>query len=194
MKDGKLAYVCSPYAGDIEYNIRMTIEYCRYAAGCSVIPLAPHLLMPRFLCEANPQERELGIQMGLRFLAVCSELWVFGSRISEGMGREIAEAERMGIPIRHVDESDIIRGVKDMRKYGIWAKRSAASVCGAAEAWLKSDGRPLTFDSYEEAAAKAESLIKNIGTPNVSYYPKELSQDLGQGPDEGPASGMSMKL
>jgi len=41
-------------------------------------------------------------------------------------------------------------------KYGIWAMRSAASVCGAMEAWLKSDGVPLEFDTYEEAAAKAK--------------------------------------
>ena len=27
------------------------------------------------------------------------ELWVFGDRISEGMGAEIAEAERLGVPV-----------------------------------------------------------------------------------------------
>lgn len=189
MMDMKLVYIASPYAGDIAHNTRMAIEYCRYAAGCGVIPLAPHLLLPRFLCESNPQEREQGIKMGLRLLALCSELWVFGSRISAGMRREITEAERLGIPIRYVSESEI-RGVKDMKKYGVWAKRSAASVCGAAEAWLKSEGKPMTFDSYGEAAAKAESLMQDIGTANVSYYPKEMQQEL----DEAPASGMNMKL
>jgi hypothetical protein len=76
MTDKKLVYIASPYAGDIEYNTRMAIKYCRYAAEHGVIPLAPHLLMPRFLCEANPEERELGIKMGLQLLALCSELWV----------------------------------------------------------------------------------------------------------------------
>ena len=185
----KLVYIASPYAGDIEYNTRMAIQYCRYAAGCGVIPLAPHLLLPRFLCESNPAEREQGIKMGLRLLALCSELWVFGSRISEGMSREIAEAEMLGIPIRYVSESEVM-GVKDMKKYGVWAVRSAASVCGPAEAWLKSNGKPITFDSYEEAAAKAESLMNNIGTTNVSYYPKEMRQEL----DEAPASRIYMKL
>lgn len=189
MTDKKLVYIASPYAGDIEYNTRMAIKYCRYAAEHGVIPLAPHLLMPRFLCEANPEERELGIKMGLQLLALCSELWVFGGRISEGMRREIAEAERLGVPIKHIGEIEMT-GVKDMKKYEIWAKRSAASVCGAAEAWLKSDGKPITFDTYEEAAAKAEALMKNIGTANVSYYPRPMEQE----PEDAPAPSMSMKL
>jgi len=51
MTDMKLVYIASPYAGDIEYNVRRAIEYCRHAADRGVIPLAPHLLLPRFLCE-----------------------------------------------------------------------------------------------------------------------------------------------
>jgi len=43
MTDKKLVYIASPYAGDIEYNTRMAIKYCRYAAEHGVIPLAPHL-------------------------------------------------------------------------------------------------------------------------------------------------------
>lgn len=189
MTDMKLVYIASPYAGDIEFNTRMAIEYCRYAAGRGVIPLAPHLLLTRFLCESNPQEREQGITMGLRLLAVCSELWVFGNRISVGMCCEIAEAEKLGIKIVFQDLNNI-QGVMSMKQWGVWAKRSAASVCGAAEAWLKSEGKPMTFDSYGEAAAKAESLMQDIGTANISYYPKEMQQEL----DEAPASGMNMKL
>lgn len=189
MTDMKLVYICSPYAGDIEYNTSMAIAYCRHSAGRGVIPLAPHLLLPRFLCESNLEERELGIKMGLKLLALCSELWVFGNRISAGMRREIAEAGRLGVPVKHIGEIEMT-GVKDMKKYGIWAKRSAASICGAAEAWLKSDGKPMTFDTYEEAAAKADSLIKNIGTANVSYYPRPMEQK----PEEEPSFGMSMKL
>lgn len=77
-----------------------------------------------------------------------------------------------------------------MKQYGVWARRSSASVCGAAEAWLKSDGKPMTFDTYEEAAEKASTLMKNIGTANVSCFPKEMEPEL----DEAPSSGMNMKL
>jgi len=189
MTDMMLVYICSPYAGDIAYNTKMAIAYCRYAADSGVIPLAPHLLLPRFLCESNPAERELGIKMGLKLLALCSELWVFGDRISEGMRREIQEAERLGIKIIFQDLNKI-QGVINMKRWGIWAKRSVASIFGAAEDWLKSEGKVQIFDTYEEAAEKASTLMKNIGTANVSYYPKEIEIELNE--DQSP--GINMKL
>ena len=40
-------------------------------------------------------------------LEVCDELWCCGSRISSGMAREIEEAQRLGIPIRQIEELEI---------------------------------------------------------------------------------------
>ena len=57
--------------------------------------------------------------------------------------------------------------------YGVWAVRSAASVFGAAQAWCKSDGRPLEFDTLQEAEAYAKECNENISTSNVHYYAKE---------------------
>ena len=185
----KLVYICSPYAGEIENNVRFAKDACRLAMEQGCAPVAVHLLYPQFLSEAVPAEREAGIRMGLRVLASCEELWACGERMSQGMNQEIAEANRLGIPIRHISTNQIQGGIL-MKQYGVWAKRSTASVCGAAEAWLKSDGKPMSFDTYEEAAAKAESLMKNIGTANVSYYPKAMEQEL----EESPSFGMSMKL
>ena len=111
--------------------------------------------------------------MGLQMLSLCSELWACGNRISEGMEIEIAEAKRLGIKVKYIKLIEN-QGVMNMKQYSVWAKRSAASICGAAEAWLKSDGMPMTFDTYEEAAEKASTLMKNIGTANVSYFPKEM--------------------
>lgn len=189
MTDMKLVYIASPYADDIEYNTRKAIEYCRYAVQRGVIPLAPHLLFPRFLSELNPEEREMGIRMGLTFIAKCSELWVFGERITTGMRREITEAERLDIPVKYISELEMTE-VTDIKKYGIWAKGSAASVRGATEAWLKSDGKPMSFDTYEEAAVKAESLMKNKVTAKIAYYPKPMQQEPEL--EETPSFGMSM--
>lgn len=127
--------------------------------------------------------------MGLRVLGSCDELWICGSRISHGMSCEIAEAERLGIPIRNIYTQQIQGGIH-MKQYGIWARRSAASVCGAAEAWLKREGEPVTFDTYEEAAAEAERLRKNCVSLNVSYYPKEREIEL----EEAPSPGMKLQL
>ncbi|HEX2925298.1 MAG TPA: hypothetical protein VHP38_03415 [Ruminiclostridium sp.] len=77
-----------------------------------------------------------------------------------------------------------------MKKYGVWAKRSAASVFGAAEAWLKSEGKPMIFDTYEEAKATADLLMKETHTSNVTYLPKKMEQEL----NETQSSGMNMSL
>ena len=53
-------------------------------------------MYPQFLEEDDPEERQLGIDMGLVLLSKCHELWVFGNRISSGMSVEIAE-QRDGI-------------------------------------------------------------------------------------------------
>ena len=183
----KLVYICSPYAGDVESNVRFARAACCYAIKQGCAPIAVHLLYPQFLNDAVPAEREAGIRMGLRVLAACEELWVCSRRISEGMVMEIAEAKRLGIPIRYVSQSEIQEGI-EMSQYGIWAKRSSASVFGAAEAWVKKDGQPLTFSSYGEAAAEADRLMERIVAANVSYFPREMEQSMKKTPIPGMAT------
>ncbi|MPM25757.1 hypothetical protein SDC9_72257 [bioreactor metagenome] len=103
----KLVYICSPYAGDIESNVGFAKAACHYAMRQGCAPVAVHLLYPRFLNDAVPSEREAGIRMGLRVLASCEELWVCGAHISSGMRQEIAEAKRLGTPIRYVTAAQI---------------------------------------------------------------------------------------
>jgi len=99
-----LVYICSPYAGDILNNERKAREYGKFAIRQGVIPVVPHLLYPQFLNERNHAARALGLLFGLTLLAKCEEIWVFGPRISAGMAKEIAEAERKRIPIRYFSE------------------------------------------------------------------------------------------
>ena len=63
------------------------------------------LWLPLFLSEET--ERELAIDLDLRLMDACSELWVCGDVISDGMRREMAYAADIGIPIRHVKEEEI---------------------------------------------------------------------------------------
>ena len=74
--------------------------------------------------------------------------------------------------------------------WGIWARRSAGSIFGAAEAWLKSDGKLMTFDTYEEAHMEAKSLMEKSCTGNVSYSAKPMEQEL----NETQSSSMNIKL
>lgn len=60
-----LVIIESPYAGDIEGNV----DYAQRAMLDSIkrgeIPLASHLLYPQVLDDAEPEERALGISIGL---------------------------------------------------------------------------------------------------------------------------------
>ena len=83
---------------------RRALRYCRFAVCRGCIPIAPHLYFTRFLDETNPQDRELGLFMGRVLLTKCVELWVFGSRVTAGMEREIAKAEERSMLIRYFTE------------------------------------------------------------------------------------------
>jgi hypothetical protein len=98
-------YICSPFKGNTVRNTANAVRYCRFALDQERMPIAPHLLFPQFMNDTDPEERELGISFGLRLLAGCSEVWVFGGNISRGMRREIEKAVHKGIPVRYFNES-----------------------------------------------------------------------------------------
>ena len=95
-----LVYIASPYAGDIETNVRRAQGYCRFAVTKNCIPIAPHLHYPQFMDDSDEEQRELGLFFALVLLGKCDELWIFGDRVSNGMSQEIKKAEKRGIPIR----------------------------------------------------------------------------------------------
>lgn len=102
MKENKIVYIASPFAGDIEANMEFAKDACRYAISQGAAPIAVHLLYPQILNDSIPEERETGIQMGLRVLKACDELWVCGEHISHGMQKEIETANSFGIPIKSI--------------------------------------------------------------------------------------------
>lgn len=96
-----LIYIASPFAGDTEHNTMRARGYCRFAVGKGCIPLAPHLLYPQFIDDADETQRELGLRFALILLGKCDELWCFGGKVSAGMAAKIAKAKRRGMPIRY---------------------------------------------------------------------------------------------
>lgn len=100
-----IVYICSPYAGEIEKNVKAAQEYSRFAVEKGYTPIAPHLLFPQFLNDANPKERQLGLFFGNALMSKCSEVWVFGSRISAGMEAEINRAKWMNYRLRYFTET-----------------------------------------------------------------------------------------
>lgn len=102
-KNRRKIYVASRYAGDVDANVAATVTYCRHVIDEGYMPVASHLLYPQILNDNNPEERELGLLFGLSLLAVCDEVWVFGT-VSPGVAQEIEEAKRLKKQIRYFEE------------------------------------------------------------------------------------------
>ncbi len=96
----KLVYVCHPFAADPAGNVERVRRICE-ALKHECVPLAPHLLLPTYIDEAT--ERPLALAHCLRLVAAADEVRVFGAP-TEGMQLEIAEAQRLGIPVVLADD------------------------------------------------------------------------------------------
>ena len=53
------------------------------------------------IIETNSEQetRALGMELGLKALRSCDELWIISPRISSGMSAEIKEAQKCGIKV-----------------------------------------------------------------------------------------------
>lgn len=122
----KKVYISSPYrtvqkeavpaAKELAHNLRLARKGCRMAIDRGFIPVAPHLLFPQFLNEES--EREIGIELGMELLKECDEIWVLGSRISDGMADEISYARDLGIFVRVMENpmttnERVIKAIKE---------------------------------------------------------------------------------
>ena len=97
----KLIYICSPYRGNVDENVKNARDYSLKAMmeHPDVIPIAPHLLFTQYLDDNDPKQRRIGLDAGLDLLTICDELWVYGEP-SEGMTAEIMLAKELDIPVR----------------------------------------------------------------------------------------------
>lgn len=103
----KTVYVCAPFGGTIDDQIRnttLTIRRCRqlYDQGCN--PIAPQIYYPRFLDDNDPAERRDGLDAALDWLKHCDVVYVYGDRITPGMKAEIELAQKRGIPVKQVQD------------------------------------------------------------------------------------------
>jgi len=83
-------------------NIDAAARYSKEALESNVIPVTPHLYFTTFLNDLDPEERKLGMDVGISWLLKSEALWVFGC-ISHGMQEEIDQALVAGIPVYIID-------------------------------------------------------------------------------------------
>ena len=96
----RTVFLSHPFAENPGVNVARVITFARRIALEGHLPLAPHLLFRRVLDERT--ERELALRLCLRLVSLSNEVRVFGQS-SEGMRLELAEAERLGIPVVYVE-------------------------------------------------------------------------------------------
>jgi hypothetical protein len=96
----RTVYLASPLSGDVEANQH-------YARRCMIdslsrgeAPFVPHLLYPQVLDDTRPEDRALGMEAGTAWLWQARALVAYVDLgVSAGMAAEIAEAERLGLPV-----------------------------------------------------------------------------------------------
>ena len=109
MKNQKTVYICSPLrpvstdpilrANELIDNLKLAKDAATFAALRGYEPIVPHLFYPQFLNDDDEVERALGMELGLKALRSCDELWIISARISSGMSIEIKEAQKCGIKV-----------------------------------------------------------------------------------------------
>lgn len=97
MKRNNLAYICSPYRGNIFERFR-NIQYARYitkiALDLGYTPITTHLYLTQVLDDKVPMQRRRGLRAGQDILNTCGTI-IIGARygVSEGMAAEIKTAK-----------------------------------------------------------------------------------------------------
>ena len=105
-----LVYICSPYrpvlsdsilrANELVDNLKLARDACTLAVFRGYESIAPHLYYPQFLNDEDENERALGMELGMKALERCQEVWIVSLRISSGMSAEIRKAQKLGIPVK----------------------------------------------------------------------------------------------
>lgn len=104
---GKLVYLESPYAGDVEKNIKYARLCMKDSINRGEYPFASHLLYTQenILDDSDPVERTLGIVSGFAFAKLCSKTVIYADLgISNGMmlGIEDAIKNKRTIEVRYL--------------------------------------------------------------------------------------------
>ncbi|WP_445758211.1 DUF7768 domain-containing protein [Ruegeria jejuensis] len=92
----------SPYAGDVEGNVKYARACVRDSLSRGEAPIASHLLytQPGILDDDIPTERAWGIDAGLAWRDVAQASVVYTDRgITKGMQYGIDRAKEAGIPV-----------------------------------------------------------------------------------------------
>jgi hypothetical protein len=97
----RLVYIAHPIGGNVEINIKKVLEIVKHLnlTDQSIVPFAPYLVDVMALDDDVPKQRARGFRNNEHLFGLIDEVWLYGDRISSGMAKEIAWAEKLGIPV-----------------------------------------------------------------------------------------------
>ena len=96
----RLVVVESPYAGDVEANTDYARRCVKDALSRGEAPLASHLLYTQVLDDEVPEERYLGVEAGMAWIAEAEASVVYlDLGLTTGMLGGILRARDMGIHV-----------------------------------------------------------------------------------------------
>lgn len=102
-------YICSPHRSQTVKEAgqhKIIVQgMCRKVVEAGFVPIAPHLYFPQFLNDSEAKERDLGINIGIELVRICTEMWVYKPKISAGMEKEIEIAKSKGIKIKYIENT-----------------------------------------------------------------------------------------
>ena len=102
----KVVYICSPFSGNPKHNVRRARQFSRYAVDNGAAPITPHLLLPQFMDDNDPNQRARAMDINRQYLSTVDEVWVLNGTISRGMQAEITYANEHNIPVTYHDVDD----------------------------------------------------------------------------------------
>lgn len=180
----KHVYICSPLrpvstgpilrANELIDNLKLAKDACTFAALRSCDPVAPHLFYPQFLDDNDPTERALGMELGIRALRACDELWIISPRISSGMSAEIREAQKCGIPV-------LVFTAAGFRKYTGNGDMTDNCYADTADSVIEDNSakkEPITLRELFAAVDAHKSKNVTEKTVLASYDDGELKMDV----------------
>lgn len=95
-----LVMVESPYAGDVETNLRYLHACMRDCIRRGEVPVASHKLYPGPLNDDDPEERRLGLVLGKHLMSHCDLVAIYEDLgVSQGMHLGIRNANELNLPM-----------------------------------------------------------------------------------------------
>ena len=127
--------------------------------------VAPNASLPYLLDDSVQEQRKLAMDFGLKLLVMCSQVVVFGDRLSAGMEAEIEAAQRNGIPVLYRTDKGAEREPLVKKTPVVVGRPIGGITLNGLEYLEDAAGDPICFE--DETAAKRYLRDHGVTEPEM---------------------------